>query len=320
MELAVMSPVLNNMGLESAIKYLSELGVDSMELGVGGYPGKALCDAGDYLAHPEKIEALKELLKKYNVSICALSAHGNPIHPNKEIAKAFESDFDNAVLLAEKLGIDTIIGFSGCAGDCEDSKNPNWVTCAWPPVYQEELEYQWNECLLPYWEKAAKDAENAGVKIAIEMHPGFCVYNTETMLRLREEIGPVMGANFDPSHLFWQGMDAAAAIRKLGNAIHYVHAKDCKVDEETVRKAGVLDTKNLGLVQERSWIFRTVGYGHDETTWKNIISQLKAIGYDGTISIEHEDALMSVKEGAEKAIEFLKKIIIREQNSGTWWT
>ena len=130
MELSVMSPVLNSMGLEEAIKYLSELGVDSMELGVGGYPGKALCDAADYLANPAKIDALKELLAKYSIRLSALACHGNPIHPNKDIAKGFEDDFNNAVLLAEKLGVETIIGFSGCPGDCENSKNPNWVTCA----------------------------------------------------------------------------------------------------------------------------------------------------------------------------------------------
>lgn len=319
MKVGMLTVPFSDMTLEKTAKYLSSLGVQAVELGTGGYTNACHCHPEELIQNPEKAKDIKNILEYYGLGISALSCHGNPVHPVKEEAERYHKIYEDTLQAAQMLGVDTVVTFSGCPGSDRYAQKPSWVTCAWPPVYQEELEYQWNECLLPYWEKTAKAAENAGVKIAIEMHPGFCVYNTETMLRLREEIGPVMGANFDPSHLFWQGMDATAAIRKLGKAIHYVHAKDCKVDEETVRKAGVLDTKNLGLVQERSWIFRTVGYGHDETTWKNIISQLKAIGYDGTISIEHEDALMSVKEGAEKAIEFLKKIIIREQNNGMWW-
>ena len=93
MNLSVMSPVLNGMGIEKALKYLSGLGVDSLELGVGGYPGKVLCDAKDFLDNPEKIENLKKLLKENNIFLSALSCHGNPIHPDKEIAKVFDEDF-----------------------------------------------------------------------------------------------------------------------------------------------------------------------------------------------------------------------------------
>ena len=117
MNLSVMSPVLNQMGLEEAISYLASLGVDSIEMGVGGYPGKAHVDAADYLANPEKIDNLKNLLEKYNMKLSALACHGNPVHPNKEIAKEFHDDFVAAMKLAVKLGVDTIVGFSGCPGD-----------------------------------------------------------------------------------------------------------------------------------------------------------------------------------------------------------
>ena len=320
MNLSVMSPVLASMSLEEAIKYLSSLGVDSLELGAGGYPGKAHMDAQEYLDHPEKIDALKEMLKKYNMKLSALACHGNPVHPNKEFAKQSHDDFVAAMKVAVKLGVDTIIGFSGCPGDCENSKNPNWVTCAWPNEYLDILNWQWNEVLIPYWKKTAELAKEIGIKkIAFEMHPGFCVYNPATLMKLRNAVGDIIGANVDPSHLFWQGIDPCEAIKYLKGAIYHFHAKDTKIDETNTAVNGVLDTKGYDDTLGRSWVFRTVGYGHDASVWNSIISTLKAVGYDGAISIEHEDGLMSPKEGLEKAISFLKKVIIYENAGEMWW-
>ena len=321
MKLGVMSPVLGGLTLAQMIEYLSSLGVQSLELGCGGYPGKAHCDAADFLAHPEKIEELKKLLKDYNMDLPALACHGNPIHPDKEIAARFEADFDAAVLLCEKLGVDTIVGFSGCPGDCPTSKYPNWVTCTWPNDYKKILDWQWNEVLIPYWTKKAEFCRAHGVtKIAFEMHPGFMVYNPTTLLRLRAAVGDTIGANLDPSHLFWQGIDLPAAIRALKGAIYHFHAKDTRIDPIPTGVKGVLDTDPYGDTLSRSWEFRTVGYGHPKQVWNDIISTLKAVGYDGVISIEHEDALMSPKEGLEKAVFFLKNTIIFENAAEMWWT
>ena len=291
-----------------------------MEIGAGGYPGKAHLDPKDYLDNPAKVEELKGLLKKYNIEIAAVSCHGNPIHPNKEIAQKFHNEFVDAMKVAVMLGVDTIIGFSGCPGDCENSKNPNWVTCAWPEDYLEILDWQWNKVLIPYWKETAKLAKEIGIKrIAFELHPGFCVYNPSTLLRLREAVGDIIGANFDPSHLFWQGIDPCEAIKYLQGAIYHFHAKDTKIDATNTSKIGVLDTQHYGDILNRSWVFRTVGYGHSAEVWNNIISTLKATGYDGVISIEHEDGLMSPKEGLEKAIKFLKDVIIYESAGEMWW-
>lgn len=320
MKLGVMSPVLNQMGLEEALAYLSSLGVDCLEIGAGGYPGKAHLDPKDYLDNPAKVEELKGLLKKYNIEIAAVSCHGNPIHPNKEIAARYHNEFVDAMKVAVMLGVDTVIGFSGCPGDCENSKNPNWVTCAWPEDYLEVLDWQWNQVLIPYWKETAKLAKEIGIKrIAFELHPGFCVYNPSTLLRLREAVGDIIGANFDPSHLFWQGIDPCEAIKYLQGAIYHFHAKDTKIDAANTAKIGVLDTQSYGDILNRSWVFRTVGYGHSAEVWNNIISTLKATGYDGVISIEHEDGLMSPKEGLEKAIKFLKDVIIYETAGEMWW-
>ena len=320
MNLSVMSPVLNQMSLEEALAYLSSLGVDSIELGAGGYPGKAHMDAKEYLENPEKIEELKAMLKKYNLTISAIACHGNPVHPNKAIAKEFHDDFVAAMKVAVALGVETIITFSGCPGDCENSENPNWVTCPWPNEYLDILDYQWNKVIIPYWKETAQLAKEIGIKkIAFEMHPGFCVYNPATLLRLREAVGDIIGANFDPSHLFWQGINPVEAIKALKGAIYHFHAKDTKIDDANTAVNVVLDTKGYGDVLNRSWVFRTVGYGHGADIWNDMISTLKAVGYDGAISIEHEDGLMSPKEGLEKAVSFLKEVLIYENAGEMWW-
>lgn len=320
MKLSVVNGVFGGMSLEDSLKKLNELGVPELELGVGGYPGTVHADAKVLIKDKAARDKLMDTFKKYNVGISAISVHGNCVHPNKEVARSFEEDFEAACILAGQIGIDRIITFSGCPGSDPDAKNPSWVTCAWPNEYLDELDYQWNEVLIPYWKKAVKFAADHGVKrIALEMHPGFCVYNPETCLKLRAAVGDMIGANVDPSHLLWQGMDIVDVINYLGDAIYYFHAKDTLLNESNIRRNGVLDAKPYTDLKNRSWVFRTMGYGTDEVTWKKIISQLKVVGYDDSISIEHEDSLMSPMEGLEKAVKFLQKIIITEKAGEAWW-
>lgn len=320
MKLSVFSPVLSNKSLDEACKYLADSGVYYMEMGCGGYPGKAHCDPEKLLADPAALEDFQNTLKKHNITLAALSVHGNPIHPNKEIAAKFHKDFENAVLLAEKIGMKRIITFSGCPGGSKEDTTPNWITCPWPEDFSESLKYQWDEVLIPYWKETAAFAKAHGIeKIAFEMHPGFCVYNPETLLRIRKAVGPILGANLDPSHLFWQGIDPVAAIRELGDAIYFFHAKDTKIDQINTAKNGVLDTKHYGDEIHRSWIFRSVGYGHDYQLWKDIVSNLRMVGYDDVLSIEHEDSLMSSNEGLQKAISFLKEVLVTEEVGKMYW-
>ena len=318
MKLSVLANLYGAKSLDETLSILSSLGVHTVEIGAGGYPGKAHCDPEKLLADPAALEAFKATFRKYDVEICALAAHGNALHPDKKIAAQFDKDFRNAVLLAEKLGVDTVITFSGCPGDSENSLYPNWVTCPWPEDFLTILDWQWNEKLIPYWKEAGAFAKEHNVPhIAFEMHPGFCVYNPETLLRLRAAVGDVIGANFDPSHLIWQGMDPVAAIRELAGAIYHVHAKDTKIDTYNTAKNGVLDTKHYSDEIHRSWVFRTVGYGNGETYWRDLVSNLRLVGYDRVLSIEHEDSLMTIDEGLQKAVAFLKGIIITEEKPTT---
>ena len=319
MKLAVFSPVFGNVSVEEALKYLSSKGVDGMELGAGGFPGKAHADIIKLKSDKSECRRISELFKKYGMEISALSVHGNGVHPNATVAKTATEELDAAIEVAAQLGVKNVITFSGCPGDGKGDK-PNWVTCAWPHDFKEILDYQWNDVLIPYWTEKAQRAKNNGVQICFEMHPGFCVYNPETLLRLRNAAGDSLGANLDPSHLIWQGIDVPQAIKILGKALYWFHAKDTKLDEYNIALNGVLDTKSYSDEINRSWIFRTVGYGSDEKYWKDIISALRLIGYDGYLSIEHEDGLMTQSEGLEKAIEFMQKIMIRQSRTADpWW-
>ena len=312
MKLSVLINLYGNKTLDETLAIMAEQGITTVEVGAGGYPGKAHCNPAELLADGAKLEEFKNTFKKYNISICALAVHGNPLHPDKALAKMYHDDFNDAVLLAEKLGVDTVITFSGCPGGCPEDKTPNWATCAWPDDFLSVLDYQWNDVLIPYWKETAAFAKAHGVtKIAFEMHPGFCVYNPETLLKLRAAVGDVIGANFDPSHLIWQGIDPVAAIRELKGAIYHFHAKDTKIDKYNTAKFGVLDTKHYSDEANRSWIFRSVGYGNGLDYWRDMISNLRLVGYDKVMSIEHEDSLMTPEEGLCHAVDFLKESIIR---------
>ncbi len=320
MKLGVMTVCLGAMSLRETCEYLHNLGVQELEIGCGGSPGTAHCDAVKYVDNPALQEEMMNTINEFGLKISALSVHGNPVHPNKEIRERDDHEFRCAVRLAEKLGVKTVITFSGCPGDCENSMYPNWAVATWPTDHQKIRDYQWNDVLIPYWKEAGAFAKEHNVRVALEIHPGFCVYNTKTMLRLREACGDVIGANFDPSHLFWQGIDPVAAIHELKGGIHHFHAKDTKIDPYNTAKFGVLDTTSFADVNARPWAFRTVGYGHNEQVWRDIFSALQATGYNGVISIEHEDALMSQKEGLEKAIAFLKNTMIFDDiNNDVFW-
>jgi sugar phosphate isomerase/epimerase len=318
MRVGVFTALLAQLPLDKVLEKLKSLNISTVELGAGNYPGDPHCK----LSMLDKGNELKEFKKKLDdngFTISALSCHGNPLHPNADVAKGYQETARRTVRLAEKLGVPVVIDFSGCPGDSDSAKFPNWVTCPWPPDFLDLLAWQWDKKVIPYWTKHGKFAADHGVKIAIEMHPGFVVYSPETMQRLRSIAGPSVGCNYDPSHMFWQGIDPIKAIRELGDAIFHVHAKDTQIYESNLPKTGVLDTKKYTDERNRAWIFRTVGYGHAYMWWTEFISTLRMFGYDYVLSIEHEDSLMSPEEGLTKAANFLNQIVIREKTAAAWW-
>ena len=320
MQLGLFTPVFNNLSFEGMLVELKRYpAITSLELGTGGWPGGKHLDLDGLLGSESKRGGLRAKLEDAGLTISALSCHNNPVHPVREVAAEADAVFRKTLRLAELLGVGTVVTFSGCPGGGPEDRTPNWITAAWPPEYAEALAWQWSERLFPYWRTAAQAATDAGVRVALEAHPGFCVYNPETLLKLRAEVGDTVGINLDPSHLWWQGMDIVTAIAALGPAIHHVHAKDVAMQPANRDRNGVLDTKSYAQMAERSWLFRSVGWGHGELEWKAIVSALRLAGYDGVLSIEHEDALLSVHEGLGSAVAMLSRVLLREPPVEPWW-
>ena len=319
MKLGVMAACFGGMKLDNALDYCQEVGLDAIELPVGGYPGDPWKLSGIH-ANKTKLADLKKKLADRGLEVQGIAVHGNPVHPNKTIAAQHTAAHRNAVLLAKEFKT-VVINFSGCPGGCATDKTPNFVTCPWPDEFTEATNYQWNKVIIPFWKKENTFAAKHGVKIAFEAHPGMVLHNPEDIVRLRKAAGKQLGANLDPSHFFWQGIDPVESVRYLGEnkCIFHVHAKDCAIDARNVNITGNLDIKSYGELKTRAWVFRTVGYGHGDEFWKPFISMLAVYGYDGVLSIEHEDSLMSLSEGFEKAVNYLKPRILREKPGGAWW-
>jgi sugar phosphate isomerase/epimerase len=320
MKIGVFTVLFSQRPFEEALDAITAAGCEAVEIGVGGYPGAAHANAAALLEDDAARQRFQDAITARGLQISALSCHGNPLHPRREIAAAHDRDYRHAVQLAQQLGVPTVITFSGCPGGGPQAMEPNWVTCPWPPDFSESLEWQWSERARPYWAEAATYARERGVRVAIELHPGFLAYHTESFHRLREIGGETLGVNFDPSHLFWQGMDPLVCVRALGEAIFHVHAKDTWLDAQNIASNGVLDTKPYTDEIHRSWYFRTVGFGHGQAFWRSLMSELRLAGYDGVISIEHEDSLLSVTEGFRRAVAFLQDVVIREPAAQAWWT
>jgi sugar phosphate isomerase/epimerase len=318
MRVGLFTTLFGRESLDEVIQRAKKLGISDLEIGTGNYPGDSHCKL-DYLNNaPMRKEFLRKL-EDNGMRISALSCHGNPLHPDKIIARSNDEVSRRTVMLAEKLRVSKVIEFSGCPGDSDNSRYPNWVTCPWPDEYLKVLAWQWEKKVIPYWIKRNKHADDHGVNIALEMHPGFVVYSPETMLKLRSAAGPRIGANLDPSHLFWQGIDPIQSVRALGEAVFHVHAKDTKLYATNMAIGGVLDVKPYSDEIRRSWLFRTVGYGHGPEWWSDFISTLQMVGYNDVLSIEHEDSLMAVEEGLNKAVSFLNSVLIREKLTDMWW-
>jgi len=319
MKLGVFTALFAGLSLDHVIEKVTAAGLDAVEIGTGAYPGASHIDVDGLLASKAKARDYRQKIADAGLMISALSCHGNPLHPDKAFAKDHDDVFRKTVRLAELLEIPVVITFSGCPGDSDQSKYPNWITSPWPPDHLKVLEWQWEKKVIPYWTKAAAFAKDRGIKVALEAHPNFVVYNVETALKLRHAVGNTIGVNFDPSHFFWQGVDVPAAIRALGPAIYHFHAKDVAVDPSNVRVNGIIDPKSYAHMNERAWLFRTVGWGHGASDWAAIMSALRLVGYDYVVSIEHEDALASVDEGLLNAVRFLQPLILREQPVEAWW-
>jgi sugar phosphate isomerase/epimerase len=312
MKIGLYTDSLQDLSFEEALDWIAEQGIEAVEFGTGNFSASLHCDLDKLFNEATARESFKEAIESRGLTLSALNCSGNLLDPHPERGKMSQDVFHKTVEVANLLELDTVVTMSGCPGGLDGGTSPNWVTCNWQQEFVDLYERQWTEVIEPFWKQAGKFAAEHGVKIAVEMHPGQAVYNTRSLLRLCDIAGSSVGANLDPSHLFYQGMDPLAIARALGkDKLFHVHAKDARLDPQQMALNGGLDPYPMSMTEQRTWAYRTLGYGHDEKWWRDFVSTLRLVGYDGVLNIEQEDRLMGSREGIVKSIEFLKPIILR---------
>ena len=318
MKIGLFTDSLADLPFEEALDWAAAQGLQAVEIGTGNFSPAPHCDLQQLISDQAARQQFLQALASRGLELSALNCNGNLLDPHPDRRKRAQQVFQDTLQAASLLGIQTVVTMSGCPGDLEGGTYPNWVTCTWQREYLELLDRQWEQQIRPFWEQAAGRARQLGIRIAIEMHPGQAVYNTHTLQRLRRICGEeVVGANLDPSHFFFQVMDPLVVVRALGpGAVFHVHAKDTRINPQEMALNGSLDTRPMSEPGVRSWEYVTLGFGHDEFFWRSFLSTLKMMGYDGVLSIEHEDRLMSPREGIQKSIALLSGLILRTTRSG----
>ncbi len=307
MKLGFVSDSLGGMAFDAMLDAAVRLGVQGVEMTTGGWSTAPHFNLGAMKSTPQARESFKQAFASRGLEIISLNANGNPLHPTDTSQSECLLD---TIRVAGEMGIDTVCAMSGLPAGGPDDKLPNWVVSSWPPETRQILDWQWNEVLIPYWREVVALAEASGVKrIALELFSTQCVYNVPSLLRLREAVGPMVGANLDPSHLFWMGADPLAAAEALGDAIHHVHAKDTFLNAPVQATTSLLENGPLSDIPGRAWSYVTLGFGHGEEWWRQFCYRLRMAGYDGWLSIEHEDILLNSLEGLEKSVALLRGVM-----------
>lgn len=307
MQIGLYTDSVRDLSFEAMLGFCAELGIETLEIGTGGQSSAPHLRLAELLGDAEARRRWLGAIRERGLELEALNCSAFPLHPR--LGAEHQALIRDSIRLAQQLGVDTIITQSGCPGDSDRARIPNWIVYRWTEDILETLEWQW-ERTIAVWRELAAFAQDHGVRqICLELHPLNMVYNVPTLLRLREAVGPIIGANFDPSHLMWQGMDIPACVRALGPAVFHVHAKDARVDPHGVALGGLLDTTPPRTIADRPWAFRTVGYGHDSLWWRGCLDALRLVGYDGPLSIEHEDELLPGTVGVRQGVRFLRELL-----------
>ncbi|ROR31571.1 sugar phosphate isomerase/epimerase [Mobilisporobacter senegalensis] len=303
MRLSYIPDSLGYMKLEDMLDTVHSLGVNAIEFTTGNWSQAPHINLDELVSSLEARKYLQDSFDKRDMEIIALNCSGNPL--------AFQKDMDvtlKTFQLAEQLGIKKIVMMSGLPSGCREDKTPVWITTSWPPMTQDILKYQWEEVAIPAWKKLVDQAKHFGIeKIALENHAWQLVYNPETLFKLRNEVGTMIGMNLDPSHLFWMGGEPIEAARELGSALYHIHGKDSRLERGKVGPNGVLDTKVIEEYKNRSWNYVAIGCGHDVKWWKEFFSVARMSGYDDVVSLEMEDLTMDALTGVKMSINTLKQ-------------
>ncbi len=307
MKIGMVTDSLGHLSFEAMLDSAAELDIRGLEFNAANWTSAPHLDLKQLVRSAPARKAFVDAIVSRGLELIALNANGNQLHPTDGARQS--ADLHDTIRLAGALGVDSVVLMSGLPEGADGDTMPNWVVSSWPPETQTMLKYQWEERLLPYWAKLAAFAKEQGVtKLAVEMHGNQLVYNVPTLLRLRAETGNIVGANFDPSHLMWMGADPLAAIDALGSAIYNIHAKDAFINKPVAALTSRLENGSLMDIPARAWSYITLGYGNGESWWRDFCYRLRMNGYDGWLSIEHEDVMLGREEGVRRSVELLKAV------------
>lgn len=282
--------------------------VTRIEIGTGGYSAASHANLPLLLADADERRRWSAMIADRGYSLSALNASGNPLHPDAAYAARHTAALKNTIRLAALLGVDRVVAMSGCPGAGPgDRTAPHFGAGGWLPDLEKVSEWQWTEVVLPFWTEMAAFAarEHPDLLICFELHPGTYVYNTASFGMIRG-VGSNLGVNLDPSHFFWQGMDAIEVVKAVGDRIGHAHGKDTLDIPANKALNGMLDGRWPGVPAEMPWNFATVGRGRDVAWWTEFVRTLSAKGFDGTISIEYEDPFEPVKDSIVEAARALE--------------
>ena len=309
--IGVFDPAFRDLSLEQMIEVIKEFKIEAVELGSGNEPGNPHCDREGLLADPSKRRAYAAVFEKNDLMISAFSCHGNPVHPDRDIAQHDDRVYRQTIELAAQMGVNRMVCFSGCPGD-GTGKHPNWIQSLETDEWVQLLEWQWREVLIPYWKDLAAYAKQRNVLIAVEMDSGNSVFNVATLLKLRHAAGDNVGANLDFSGIFQLGIEPTAVLKKLGeeSCIYHMHGKDIWIDPGNTAVNGLMDLTPYDDLAHRSWSYADIGFGHDLVVWKSIAETLKAVGYHHVISIEHESPYTSDRIGVARSAQALRQVLL----------
>ena len=292
-----------------ALRWCAERGIAHIEMGVGGWKQADHLDLDALLRDARERDRLQGELREHGLVLSCVNAAGNPLHPDPAVGEQHAALLRGAVELAALLGCDRVVTMSGCPGGRDGGSTP--VFASWPVVPDDETLWEWQleHRLAPFWRELSAWAAAAApeVMICLELHAGASAYNPASFARLREAAGPNVGVNLDPSHFWWQGMNPLAVIDEVGPAIGFAHGKDTLVHPDRVRRNGLLDLAFPVDPDTASWHFCAVGSGHDDATWAALVAALRSAGYDGVVSIEHEDPRVTPEEGIETSLAALRR-------------
>lgn len=291
--------------LEANVPEVSEL-----EVIAGGYGPTGHCDRARLLADERARADWTGEIESRGFTVGALNAWGNPLHPDPEVAMKQDRDLRETIRLAAALGVDRVVAMPGCPGSGPGAQRaPHFAGGAWLPDFENVTDWQWEEVILPYWSDLSEFArrEHPDLRICLELHPGTCAHNVETFDRL-SQVAPNIAANIDPSHFFWQQMDAFAIIDRLAGRIGHAHAKDVTFNAEQLGLNGLLDRRWPSPPEEMPWNFATVGDGHDAAWWAEFVRRLEVVAGVRSISIEHEDPFVPAETGIPAAARLLSGV------------